>query len=185
MAVEAILEPLKVENSVPLMTAMKLNLPGTPPSHLSSVSIIFGATPDLNMSSPMRMNSGIGSMVKLMTDPYILRIIWSRPPWPPQRKKAAVMLTNKKLKATGTPRANKKKRPNMIIRKGANQSIRGNSTLLQILRVFRIPPLPFHTLEYPHRFVYAMLGFIYPMVLSGFPGDCSAVAGLDLKTRRL
>jgi len=67
--VDAILEPLKVEKRVPLITVIRLNLPGIRPTHLSRVSIIRGARPDLNITSPMRIKRGTGSMVKLITEP--------------------------------------------------------------------------------------------------------------------
>ena len=64
IATLARLVPVRVEKRVPTATASRLNLPGIRPIHLSRVSIMTGAMPEWNMSSPIRMKSGTGSNMK-------------------------------------------------------------------------------------------------------------------------
>jgi hypothetical protein len=73
MATLAVAAPESAPKTAPPKTVRRLNLPGTRPIHLSRVSIIRGATPVLNMTSPIKIKRGIGSMLKLM-DPYRLKM---------------------------------------------------------------------------------------------------------------
>ena len=59
------LEPLRVENRVPPLTASRLSRPGMPPIHLSRASRVRTASPERNMISPMRMNKSTGASTKL------------------------------------------------------------------------------------------------------------------------
>ena len=54
------------------------------PSHWSSTSIILNATPEWNITDPMRMNMGSGTSTNVETELSMLRISWLSPMAPPQ-----------------------------------------------------------------------------------------------------
>src|SRR4030042_2345967 len=105
MAVEAILEPLRVALTVPPNTATIDNLPGTFPIHLSSASRLLSATPELKINSPMRMNKGRGNKEKFVTERKMLSIVCSRPGPPTQINAAATMFTKRKAQQNAKPEA--------------------------------------------------------------------------------
>ena len=76
MAVPATPDPVKVENMVPPPTAIRLRRPGTRPIQESSTSICLAAIPERNISSPMRMNSGTGRIVK-----WVIELITDSTSW--------------------------------------------------------------------------------------------------------
>jgi len=79
------------------------------------VSIIRGATREWNITSPIRINKGTGSRVKLATEAKRLWVRCIRPISPPQKRSAPATLIIRKQKATGNPVAIKSIRlPKMI-----------------------------------------------------------------------
>ena len=107
MAVPAMPEPVSVANIVPPPTAIMLSRPGTRPNQESSTSICFEAIPDLNITSPMRMNRGTGRMEKCATEALTESTSWLKPAKPFQNRKTPTTLMPRKAKATGTPIASR------------------------------------------------------------------------------
>ena len=66
MATLAMLVPVNVENNVPEATASKASLPGNLPIHFPKTWIKVGAIFDWNITSPIRINRGIGRRIKLL-----------------------------------------------------------------------------------------------------------------------
>jgi len=103
MATLAILVPVKVEKRVPAPTANKPNLPGRGPSHLSTILIKTGAIPEWNITSPMRMNKGMGRRIKEFVVVYMLITSCSRPILPPKKRYIPPTQMSRKQKAIGMP----------------------------------------------------------------------------------
>jgi len=74
------------------------------------------------MISPIRINSGTGSKVKLATEDHRLKISCFKPIVPPQRRKANTTFTVKKEKDTGIPKNNRIKKLPKISAKASHHS---------------------------------------------------------------
>ncbi len=98
------LEPDRVENTVPPATATRDSRPGTRAISLSIASIARIATPVWNSISPIRMNIATGASANRTGPSTILRSSWISPASPPRKTSAPTMLAPKKAMATGTPR---------------------------------------------------------------------------------
>ena len=105
MAVFATVDPDKDENTVPPTTDTTDRRPGSRAIRVSMASMALSATPVWNRISPISTNSGIGARMKLDKDAMALRANWLKPASPPRKTMAPMMLTPKKAKATGSPRA--------------------------------------------------------------------------------
>ena len=104
-AVVAMVEPLRLENTVPDSTARMLSRPGRRPNMRSITSTAWKATRECHRISPMRMNSGMGSRTNVETESYMLSVSeWNARP-PPCRIRTPRVLTRMNPKATGTPSA--------------------------------------------------------------------------------
>jgi hypothetical protein len=62
-----------------------------------------GATPDWNITSPIRINKGRGNRINLDIESYKLRVSCTRPISPPRNKYAPMRFTTRKQKAMGSP----------------------------------------------------------------------------------
>ena len=105
MAVVATDDPDSDENTVPPTTDTTDRRPGSRAIRVSMASMALRATPVWNRISPISTNSGIGARMKLLKAAMALRASWLKPASPPRNRMAPTMLTPKKAKATGSPRA--------------------------------------------------------------------------------
>jgi len=118
-------EPLRLENTVPVTTVRMLSRPRSRPSSLSRTSSALKAMFECQRISPMSTNSAIGSSVKLLTASYMLRMSeWNARP-PPCSHKTAPMFTARKAKATGIPMATSTPSAAKMTRSVSHHSMRG------------------------------------------------------------
>ena len=106
-AVLAMVEPERLENTVPDNIVSTESRPGRRPSSLSSTSIALKATRECHSTSPISTNSGTGSSVKVLTELNMLRVsVWKDRP-PPCSTSTPSMLMMMKANATGIPTASR------------------------------------------------------------------------------
>src|SRR5258708_4828848 len=88
---------------VPPMTATIGRRPGTRAIICSMALTARKATPVCSSTSPIRMKSGIGARVKLVSEAIEFRATWASPASPPRKRTAPRKLTAMNEKATGRP----------------------------------------------------------------------------------
>ena len=112
----AILTPVSAARMTPDPTAIRLPLPGSFPSHWSTIFTTSPPSPEWNISSPMMTKSGIGAMVKVARELHMLCMENSRPAGYPRTRRPPTMLMNMKQRAIGMPVSMSRIRlPNTII----------------------------------------------------------------------